>query len=233
MSAYSRVVQGRARLLAVAAILVALVSATTALVSVMSGEAGPQWPPTAPAEVLPESEGATGDLPAPDFERVTAVGFARASSSLAEALDNVPFAPRLPGHIPGGLSLERFYLTTSAANEGTLELYYTTPVTHPPSPRPALHVWQTNRKHQAEEPAQKPTQGGSFVVAGNTWRYWLLPYPQPDGSVLELYAAEATMADGVSLSVDIRVGHDPTDAEREQWLSEIFRVIETLAPVTP
>jgi hypothetical protein len=164
-----------------------------------------------------------------DFSRIEAVGFDQAESSFREALNKAPFAPYVPGYVPEGLELERFNLSTFPADESALDLYYTIASTKIGEARPGLHVWQTNGAYEAGDPAQKPLDVGEIAVSGATWKLLLLPYPQPDGRVFEIHAAEGKLGN-VSLSVDLRVGYDPTVAERQATLSELTRVLDSLAP---
>lgn len=188
-----------------------------------------QHPLVAPvdSETGPVDHVHTEDEPL-EMQRVAAIGFSQAEDALPQALDKSPFPVHVPNYIPDGLSLERFSLSTFGSSDAALDLYYTIADTTV-IPRPAVHVWQTNRAYVVPgEPLQQASEDGSFSIDGNIWSYWLLAYPQPDGHVSELYNAETTLANGISITVDVRAGYDPSPAQREATFEDLQLVIASL-----
>jgi len=196
-------------------------------------EAGPAFPPEADGQ----ADGETGhpldnaDLPQLEFSRAEAVGFSTAANNLARDIGEAPFVPLVAQYVPEGLTLERYNLM-AFGDEATLDLLYTVPAGSGADFRPAVHVWQTNRAYEIPaKPAQSSDEEGTLSIDGRSWSYWLLSYPQPDGRVLKLYDAETTTPGGISFTVDIRVGLDPSPTEREEAFAELEKVLESLAPL--
>ena len=195
-------------------------------------EARLAFPPEADGQVVGDGHPLdNADLPELEFSRAESVGFSTAANNLARDIGDAPFLPLVAQYVPEGLALERYNLM-AFGDEATLSLLYTVPVGSGGDWRPAVHVWQTNRAYEIPaEPAQSSDEEGTLSINGQSWYYWLLSYPQPDGRVLKLYDAETTTPGGISFTVDIRVGLDPSPAEREKAFAELEKVLESLAPL--
>lgn len=201
-------------------------------------EAGPAFPPLAEGQADGNGQAGgdghpldDGDPPELEFSRAEAVGFSTVASNLARDIGEAPFLPLVAQYVPEGLALERYNLM-AFGDEATLDLLYTVPAGSGVDFRPAVHVWQTNRAYEIPaKPAQSSDEEGTLSIDGRSWSYWLLSYPQPDGRVLKLYDAETTTPGGISFTVDIRVGLDPSPTEREEAFAELEKVLGSLAPL--
>ncbi len=213
----------------VVGVVVFIVALAILIIGIRGGgsEANPQFPPEGEEEAGTEH---THDLPPLEFWQKEAVGFSTTASKLNEDLDDVSFVPLVPGYLPSDLALERYNLKVFG-DEATLDLSYTVPVDENVAVRPTVHIWQSNVAYEIPaKPAQAIGDSDTLLINGQSWYYWLLGYRQPDGRVLEVYDAEATHSDGVSVTVDIWVGLDPKPADRAATLRELQKVIESLTP---
>lgn len=153
--------------------LIVAASSTLLLVAVAAalawaGQTGPAArQPLPPPPATPEQQ--------PDV--LHGRGAQAAAEVLAVARQRLSFAVKVPAILPSGydLALAEAHLYTQGA--AVLDIVYKGPEGR------QLHVFQMNRAKAT--PVVAPVQQSVEVsVGGSPWRYLLLAYPQPSGSVI-------------------------------------------------
>ncbi len=162
-----------------------------------------------------------------DFEAFNGRGPNQAPLALEAALPVLPFRARTPTYLPAGIRLYNVgsQLIGSDKRFGNLDLYYIG--AGEDSHRIDLHLYQTNQLIEQSSPDEARKhwiQVKAINIAGSSWTYRLLSYPQPDGTTFQLHEVDRTLDDGVYLQADIRVG-----ANAGATFSELVKVVSSLS----
>lgn len=159
---------------------------------------------SAAGQLIPPSRQAIPPRASPQPPQPQLVLLGRGAQDAARVLVTVkagflPFVPLIPASLPAGYELAQAESRTQAGQSALLDVDYVT------AGNAQIQLFQANYPNPKQVSAQVETRG-ELVIAGTTWRYLLLSFPQPSGAPLTVHFAERAF-DGhtyVSISLDSR-----------------------------
>lgn len=165
----------------------------------------------APARPMPGTVSVGAIRPLPESISVQGRGAEGAATALAVASKHLPFRALLPQRLPPGFALVQSTARVFSAQTAYVDLVYLGPV------KGQLQLYEAN--YAVNKPASASAIDSSSVeLAGTTWEYKLLSYPQPSGRALMIHSLTRQFDGSLYISIALH-GRGPVEAEKTALLS--------------